>query len=315
MNKETLPVSEELTEMPMFGFDKDEKAKALPIKLLARSIRVEDTLGRTYRTRPIQAWTLLAHIVGLLKDMQIAYVPKPIMVRKDSSGVALNDVDRNDNKFDKTNCPVNRWMFNELITKIDIPHIGGDLTNGSIAVCYTKRGISTALGLNVNVCDNMSILGGQQMRTYKYDGNAGLDWETMKIHLRDWLSNLDQKLAVEVEIMERMMGREINNEIAVDQVVGKLYQNAVAWRYAKGPAAPFDISGMSSFVQNIQRSRSREELNNVWDLYNWGTNVMKPEMETLEHLTEASRLYADFLCEEFAIERDDLLTAAEIVEG
>lgn len=315
MNQQNLPVAEANVEMPMFGFEKDEKAKSIPIKLLARSIRVEDTLGRAYRTRPIQAWTLLAYMVNLLKELDIGFVPKPIMVRKDSTGLALNDIDRQENAYDKSNCPVNKWMFNELITKIDIPHVGGDLTNGAIAIHYTKRGISVALGLNVSICDNLSILGGQQMRTYKHEGTGGFDWETMKLHIKAWVMNLDQRLGVEVEVMNRMIAREINNEVAVDQVIGKLYQNAVAWRYGKGPQAPFDISGMSSFVQNIQRNQSRAELNNVWDLYNWGTNVMKPELETLEHLTEASGLYADFLCEEFAIEREDLLQEAQIVEG
>ena len=62
--------------------EKDERAKSIPIKLLARSIRVEDTLGRAFRTRPIQAWTLLFHMVSLLKELEIGFVPKPIMVRK-----------------------------------------------------------------------------------------------------------------------------------------------------------------------------------------------------------------------------------------
>jgi len=330
MSQGKLPTGEPVREMPMFGFDKNEKAKSVPLKLLEQSIRVEDNLGRAYKTRPVQAWSLLTLMVGMLKDAEIAYKVNPIIVRADSSGVALNDIDRGENKWNKSLCPINKWIFDQLITKIDIPHVGGDLSNGTIMVAYTNRGISVALGLNVQACDNLCILGGQQMRTYKFEGNSGYDWETMKIHLRDWISNIDQKLNVETQIMERMMAREIENEDAIDLVLGKLYKKAVNWRYFNGPHAPFDLSGMSTFTQHaleqMGKVRTRKgdghdsleaygnEINNVWDLYNWGTNVMKPQYERIEHLTESNRLYADFLCQEFGIEREDLVENAVVVE-
>jgi hypothetical protein len=301
-------------KIEMFGFAKNEKAKAIPMKLLAESIRVEDNLGREFRTRPVQAWNLMSMILLLIKEHEIGYKLHPIIVRNDSSGVALNDADREIGKYNKENCPINRWIFDQLITKIDIPHIGNEHANGTIAISYVSKGINIALGLNVRICDNLSILGGQQLRTYRYDGNAGFDWETLKIQLRNWIQNLDQKLGVEVEIMNRMMNRVINNEVAVDQVIGKLYQQAVAQAYLKGPNTPFTITGMSTFVQNVYKQRKEAPLDNVWDLYNWGTSVMKPEFERLENLTESSRLYADFLCTEFGIEREDLLQEVQVIE-
>lgn len=307
-------MSQDQTKIPtMFGFEKDEKSKAIPLTLLQESVRVEDNLGKAYRTRPIQAWSFLTMIATMLKDADVGFKAHPIIVRADSSGVALNDVDRADNKYSKAMCPINKWIFDQLITKIDIPHVGNNDVNGTIALSYTKRGISVALGLNVSICDNLCIMGGQQMRTYKFNEDDALSWETMKIHLRDWINNLDQRLGMEVEIMRRMMDRQINDEVAIDQTIGKLYQNAVRWRYQNGPQAPFDISGMSTFVQNMQKKHGVTKLDNVWDLYNWGTEVMKPELERLENLTESNRLYADFLCEEFAIEREDLFSDFKVV--
>lgn len=297
----------------MFGFQKDEKSKAIPLSLLQQSVRVEDNLGRAYRTRPIQAWSFLTMIVGMLKDAEVGHKVHPIIVRADSSGVALNDVDRADNKYSKAMCPINKWIFDQLITKVDIPHVGDDAVNGTIALSYTNRGISVAFGLNVKICDNLCIMGGQQMRTYKFHDYEALGWDSMKIQLRDWINNIDQRLGIEWEIMNRMQAREINDEVAIDQTIGKLYQEAVRWRYGKGPQAPFDISGMSTFVQNMQNKHGRERLENVWDLYNWGTEVMKPDLERLENLTESNRLYADFLCREFAIEREDLMSEFEVV--
>jgi len=304
----------EQTSIPtMFGFQKDEKSKSIPLSLLQESVRVEDNLGRAYRTRPIQAWSFLTMIVGMLKEAEIGHKVHPIIVRADSSGVALNDIDRADNKYSKAMCPVNKWIFDQLITKIDIPHIGNDDVNGAIALSYTKRGISVAFGLNVSVCDNLCVMGGQQMRTYKHHQHDALAWESMKIQLRDWIGNIDQRLGMEVKIMERMMEHGVDYGTVVDRVVGKLYQNAVDWRYFNGSQAPFDISGMSTFVQNMHNKRRDTDLESVWDLYNWGTEVMKPELERLENLTEANRLYADFLCEEFGIEREDLFTEVEVV--
>ena len=252
-------------------------------------------------------------IVGMLKDAEVGHKVHPIIVRSDSSGVALNDVDRADNKYSKAMCPINKWIFDQLITKVDIPHIGNEDVKGTIALSYTKRGISVAFGLNVSICDNLCIMGGQQMRTYKFGGDDALGWDSMKIQLRDWINNIDQRLGMEWEIMNRMQAREINDEVAIDQTIGKLYQSAVSWRYGNGEQAPFDISGMSTFVQNMQKKHKQERLENVWDLYNWGTEVMKPELERLENLTESNRLYADFLCREFAIEREDLMSEFEVV--
>lgn len=307
-------MTQDQTTLPtMFGFQKDEKSKSIPLSLLQQSVRVEDNLGRAYRTRPIQAWSFLTMIVGMLKDAEVGHKVHPIIVRSDSSGVALNDVDRADNKYSKAMCPINKWIFDQLITKVDIPHVGDDAVNGTIALSYTNRGISVAFGLNVRICDNLCIMGGQQMRTYKFAGDEALGWDSMKIQLRDWINNIDQRLGIEWEIMNRMQAREINDEVAIDQTIGKLYQEAVRWRYGKGPQAPFDISGMSTFVQNMQNKHGRERLENVWDLYNWGTEVMKPDLERLENLTESNRLYADFLCREFAIEREDLISEFEVV--
>lgn len=308
MNKET-------SEIQYFGFENNERAKAIPLSLLRESIRVEDNLGREFRSRPIQAWTLLLLIAEMLKAAEINFKVNPIMVRDDSSGLALNDEDKAAKQYNKQNCPINKWYFDQLITSIDIPNIGTDLANGTIAISYVKRGINIALGLNVRVCSNLAILGGQQMRTYKFGDDQGFSWDKMRNNLGQWVETLDQRLRVESQIMNRMIEREISNEIAVDQIIGKLYQKAVSWRYFGGDQAPFDISGMSTFVQEVIRRRAKEErLDNVWDLYNWGTAIMKPQYERLENIAEASRIFSDFLCEEFAVEREDLVSEIQIVE-
>jgi len=49
-------------------------------------------------------------------------------------------------------------------------------------------------------------------------------------------------------------------------------------------------------------------------LYNWGTAIMKPATERIESLVESNRLYADFLCTEFAVEREDLIQEVQTVE-
>ena len=298
----------------MFGFSKEENVKTLSLQNLAKSVRVEGKSGRTLQTRPVQSWSLIARLITMLTEHQVNYTMDPVYISKKNSFPRINDEDKSLG-YNREVCPINKWEFDKVIGSVTLPNLGNDLVSGKIAFSFYDKGIALALGTNVHVCSNFSILGGNMVRTFTQHGKPGYSWESMEAMVEKWLRNIDQKMTIETTIMERMMQREIPSETVIDHVIGDLYKKAIKQAYFKGGDAPFDTHGMSYFVQEVIKQKKEEEkVGNVWDLYNWGTAIMKPGMIDLSSIAESSKLFADYLCLEFGIEREDLFTEVEVVE-
>jgi hypothetical protein len=117
-------------------------------------------------------------------------------------------------------------------------------------------------------------------------------------------------MKVEMELMNRMIETEIKDPAIIDRVIGGLYKRAIDQAYGSKALAPFDTAGMSNFTQNVLKAsggvRDHEfnrpvDLRNVWDLYNYGTAVMKPGMVDIAEIQTSSHLFADYLFDEFEI--------------
>ena len=194
-----------------------------------------------------------------------------------------------------------------------IPNIGSDLVGGRIGMSFNDEGIQIAFGMNVRVCSNFSILGGQIMSTFKRSNNEGLSWQSIEIQMKDWVNNLDQKMKLEMDLMNRMIEKQITEPAVIDRVIGGLYKRAIDQAYGSKMLAPFDTAGMSNFTQNIIKAsgpvrdhvfNQEAGINNVWDLYNYGTQVMKPGMVDIAEIQTSSALFADYLFDEFQIIKD-----------
>ena len=148
------------------------------------------------------------------------------------------------------------------------------------------------------------------MRTFAQDGHEGLSWQSIEISLEKWINTLEQKMKVETDLMNRMIETKIVELAVINRVIGGLYAKAIDQAYGSKRTAPFDTAGMSNFVQNIIKSSGPVKdhafnadvaIKDVWDLYNYGTQVMKPGMVDLADIQNSSHLYADYLFDEFEI--------------
>ena len=309
-----MPKQTENQQQQFFGFDKDENVKNILLRDLAKTVRVEGKFGRMLQTRPVQSWTLISTVMSFLEKEEINHHVKNIYVQKKSSYPRINDSDKVLG-YNRENCPLQKWEFDKIMTAIDIPNLGNDLATGSIAISFDDRGMTLAFGMNVHVCSNFSILGGNVMRTFKQGGREAMSWESMRAILAEWIRERQQIIGVEMEIMKRMMDRKIQDETVISRVVGDLYQKAIDQAYFSKQFAPFDTHGMSQFVQEMFKQRKQQDtIGSVWDLYNWGTEILKPGKVDTSDIIESSKTYADYLCLEFGIEREDLFTEAEEVQ-
>jgi len=89
----------------------------------------------------------------------------------------------------------------------------------------------------------------------------------------------------------------------IEKVIGDLYLSAIKQAYFAGDPVPFNTYELSDFVQEAIRQRKDEEkLTNVWDVYNWGTSIMKPSKVDIGEISENSNIWADYLINEFDLE-------------
>jgi hypothetical protein len=288
--------------IPVFSLEKvDDKATTIPFELLCRSIRQEGKFGKTLDTKPVQVWSLIRNIQGMIEQGEKNYQMEDLYIQKRSSAAYLNDEDRNAG-FSKFNAPINRWKFDKVIGAINLPNISSPGVNAKIAVTLNDLGLMIAFGMNVHVCNNFSVLGGTVLRTFTYNGQPGLSWELVEHRLRGWINSLQQLFSVQSEIMNGMINTPVRDERTIQKIVGILYQKAIEQAYFRGDPTPFDTHGLSQFVQEMIKQRKEEEkLGNVWDLYNWGTSIMKPGIIDIGDIANVSNLYADFLLQEFKI--------------
>lgn len=312
MRREDLMIDDAAPLVRMFGFDESENAKRVAYEDLSQSIRVEGKHGRVLQTRPVQSWNAMNYILALLSAADTNHSLESIYVQKRNSFPQLNDAEKQLG-YDRKNCPVSRWMFDKVAASIMIPNIGNDLVHGRIGFKFDDNGIQIAFGMNVNVCSNFAIMGGQIMQTYKGNNSDGLSWESIEIKLKDWIQNLDQKMKVEMDLMERMQNRQITDPSVIDHVIGGLYRRAIDQAYGSKKNAPFDTAGMSNFVQNVIKTgynpakvadhewNGANRIDNVWDLYNYGTAIMKPGIVDIADIQISSASYADYLFDEFEI--------------
>ena len=312
MKREDVLLANE-AEIEMFGFKPDETVQEITIRQLEQSIRVEGKHGRVLQTRPVQSWNVMGYILGLLTQTNVNHVMEHIFVQKRNSFPMINDQDKLIG-YSRESCPINKWLFDKLVVSFLIPNIGNDLVGGRIGMSFNEDGIQIAFGMNVHVCNNFAIMGGQIMSTFKRGSNEPLSWQSIEIQLKDWINNLDQKMKIEMDLMTKMIETEIHEPAVLDRVIGGLYKRAIDQAYGSKALAPFDTAGMSNFTQNVLKAQggvirdhtfdAEVGIRNVWDLYNYGTQIMKPGMVDIADIQNSSFLFADHLFNEFEIIRN-----------
>jgi len=289
------------TKETVFAFEQGEKVKAVDYSLLEHSLKVTDSSGNPELNRPVQAFTFLRLIEEMIRDENLNYTIEPVWIQNKAARRVIEPTD--EELYNPENTPISKWLLNNMITRIHLPH-AEDLTleqqgaNVAIAVAYKDKGIEVAFGLNEKFCVNMQILGQSEiLRTY---GNDSLKLETMSGLIKNWLANFEDKRHVEMEKMDRMKNCRIGGIAVIDTVMGKLYRAAINQSYGDKKPAPLDTYGTSSFAQQIMNSDTGLRTDpSVWDVYNWGTLTIKPNLMDLRNMIETSAKLAEFLMDEF----------------
>lgn len=292
--------------IPIYEFVKEDKTQTINRDMLQMSIRRESGLAGI-RDIPVQYWTLYQILLSTLEENNLNYTEQDIIVQSNSSRAYLTDIEKAAG-FDNKRAPVNRWRFDKIISTIQLPNIfagsgepAENMRNSAIGLTVNKEGIMVSFGMNLHVCSNFNVMGGTQLRSYKFGNNEALAWELMLHKIKGWIANINQIWTVQNNIMKQMKEFVLPVDIAiVEELVGDLYLAAIKQAYFKGGYTPFDTHELSNFVKEmIQSRRAEERLATVWDVYNWGTSIMKPGIVDIGEIANNSGMWSEYLLNRF----------------
>jgi hypothetical protein len=299
------PKNQKEPQIPIYEFLKEDRVQIISQDALRMSIRREPGLAGI-RDIPVQYWTLYGILLSILEENSLNYNEQDIFVQANSSKAYLTDIEKSAG-YDNKRAPINRWRFDKIISTIQLPavsfaEIGSlDSRNAAIGLTVNKEGILVAFGMNVHACDNFNVMGGTILRSYKFGENEGQAWELMLHKLKSWISNINQIWKVQNDIMKQMKEYTLPVDIAIiEELVGDLYLAAIKHAYFKGDYTPFDTHELSNFAKEMIQSRKTEErMSTVWDIYNWGTSIMKPGIVDIGEIANNSNMWADYLLKRF----------------
>lgn len=260
-----------------------EDAQTIELDELSASLEVRDSNGGTPRNRPVQAWELMNHISNFASVNGVEANLGKIYVKKTDSKQVLTK----EEKFIYTEetTPLNKWLFNRIISQIHLPSVTDSDTTTSIAISYNDKGIAVGFGENVKICQNMSILGASHLIS-NY-GNESLKFESMLNIVQQWILDSNRLRQLQRDIIERMKDyrlpdKYLNLDI-VNGITGKLLDNANIVTYFKKnmteeTIAPLNITQCSEFSRRavLLKNSENPKLETIWDLYNIGTEILRP---------------------------------------
>ena len=302
--------------IPIYEFSKEDKIQAISRDHLRMSIRRESGLAGI-RTIPVQYWTLYGILESLLEQNNLNHTNGEVFVQANSSRAYLTDMEKGDG-FNAKRAPVNRWRFDKIISTINLPNVmagsgeaAENMRNAAIGLTVNKEGIMVSFGMNLHVCQNFNVMGGTCLRSYTFGQDEGLAWELMLHKLTQWVSKIDQIWKIQNDCMKAMKEYTLPIDVPViEELMGDLYISAIKQAYFKGAYTPFDTHELSNFVKEmIQSRRTEETLASVWDIYNWGTSIMKPGIVDIGEIANNSSMWSQYLMNRFEMQ----IPEAEIV--
>ena len=280
----------------IYKLEGEGKASLITLDHLRESQLVRMQNGKEIISRPIQSWELIEKITQQLGGKSISHSLDSIYVQKSESQQILTSAERG--MYTAENTPISKWLFNQLITKININPLKEGDTNTSIALSFNKNGVLVAFGQNVRICSNMCVFGSNLMTTY---GVNKIPFDKMIEVLNHWLDTMAEKEAFDLQMIDGMKSIDIDKVSEIDRLIGNLYRKSVKQAYGS-VVAPFTMTQMSVLTQDInKRLEEDSRLGTVWDLYNIGTNLYKPTDVDMVNIYHAPKVWYDAIIEEYPI--------------
>jgi len=174
-------------------------------------------------------------------------------------------------------------LLRRLIGLFVIDGYGTKEYNAGLAVAFHQDGIQVGFGPNVNVCANMCILGAEmRMQTY---GPKKINVSKMLEVVSDWITNIEPHMNRQLNILNYFKDTMLKYR-DVAELVGHMNFIRVGrdsrgidskneYPLNQGHITKFTEEYLLKYQDLVKESDSPEV--SLFDLYNLGTNLHKPE--------------------------------------
>lgn len=244
--------------------------------------------------RNLEHYQVFDKVIDLLAKNNINYTPLPIHVS--SSGSKLIEIA--EKYVGEKN--IKAWYLDKITGIITLDDMKDNISVPRINIEYNERGINIAFGKHVLICSNgMTAFKGDMFSTF---GPEKVHFEKGLEMIKGWILELDKKNKIYDSIISQMNSIDIDYE-EIPNIIGSLELKAVEQAYLNGPPAPFNISQISTFSKNILKSSKKDKelnkLKNLWDLYNIGTYIQKPEFMDMGTINQNNYLFTKFIIDKY----------------
>jgi len=168
---------------------------------LTRSASYELAKGTLPNSRPIPHYELLDKIIQRASKLQgITITEDPIYATEGQSLRVMWP-------GEKDKCPVENYLIQRLVTRIQLKSSTDNEMNMAIGVGYNEKGITMAFGPNIWVCQNQNVFGQNIMHTF--GGDRKVPFDKMMEVFEKWMLEFEQKREADYSFIERMKQREV----------------------------------------------------------------------------------------------------------
>jgi len=192
-------------------------------------------------------------------------------------------------------------LVRRLMSIIDLVNFNTNERTTSLVMSYSQDGITVAIGRTIYVCRNLSIFGIEHV-IHTTGSNRGVSLDKVFQVLGEWATTVDNITAEFDRRLEEMKSRQISFP-KIQELIGNLNMIRVAKdsgleiNGVRPVVYPFNNTQVNKFSEDAIIKYNGGELNTLYDLYNIGTNLHKPDqmefVNTIQQNAEWGRLVTD----------------------
>ncbi len=217
-------------------------------------------------------------------------------VSKYPGAIAIN---RLEEKYGKGN--IQSYLIRRVLGMIYFTAFSSDEFTYSLAINRLQDGLQVGLGHEVKICSNMTIMSYDNMLSSFGNGRtSNLSYQQMMDHIGLWLSNLKEKAAADMAIIDGMKATPVNH-FHTDDFFGKFYRDVMNPSY-KTSIMETDVKAFQrSYLEKIEHDLEKgvEKVPSVWDFVNLSTEIVHPTQTDPFRLLKANVQIINYIREEY----------------
>ncbi len=277
----------------------DNKAMAITLEELQASIGVRNNRGEYNRRLPMKHSDFIETIINNV-EQSYDVTPGEIYVPKNRIGV-VHEMDPERLGLIKAS------MFRSMIGVLHLNSLKTDEMNMSIAYNITDKGVTLAMGTNIAICSNMTIMGASNVITT--NGRKGLPFDKFMELFHGWLPRIDETWNKYIDVIEEMKTIQLAGNGQIQELIGDLQIAATRRAYEKGYYdAPINLAELSKLTQGLIKKPEflQEEPMTLWEIFNDFTEVSTHSEYNIDTKIEDHLKISDFLLRKYAPQTDKL---------